>query len=313
LLWWLQCFESLIFVPNQQQYRSCRPMVNAHTNIWATQLEFALSSYGGWPIQVFGIWPPLTSIDLRWPLILTKTVGSIGTHFRVAWSLTSVCDLWPHEPVNEPMLHTGPTYDPGLVTIWLLNSYVTFDLINIWRYSCCTYDSRWVSIGPELLKWDTFSGCLTFDFSMWHLTSWICEGTHVAHMAQVWLQLDLNCQNETHFRVTWLLTSVCDLWPHEHVKEPMLHIWPKFGCPQLDLNCQNETHLQVTWPLTSVCDLMNIWRNICCTCDPSLVAIGPELSKWDTFSGYFTFELILTSDSLTYEGTHVAPTIQVWL
>ena len=131
---------------------------------------------------------------------------------------------------------------------WLdLCSLLTFDIINISRYPCCTYDPSLVAIGPELSNQDTFCGCLTFYLSMWYLISWTCEGTHVAHVTQVWLQLDLNCQNETHFQVTWPSNSY------------------------------------VTFDLTKIWRyLINIWRYPCYTYDPSLVAIGPELSKWDT-------------------------------
>ena len=83
--------------------------------------------------------------------------------------------------------------------------YVTFDLINIWRFPCCIYDQSLVTIGHCMeKKWTnvinftyaaTFTYTswprMTFDLGMWPLTSLTYEGSHVASMTEVWLQLDI--------------------------------------------------------------------------------------------------------------------------
>ena len=52
---------------------------------------------------------------------------------------------------------------------------------------------------------------MTFDLHMWHSTSLTYEGIRVAHVIQVWLQLDFNFSNEPNGRFSKLSSG--DLWP----------------------------------------------------------------------------------------------------
>ena len=129
---------------------------------------------------------------------------------------------------------------------------------------------------------------MTFDLSMWPLSSLTYEGLHVASMIQVWFQLDFNFWNETNFTFlayfpTWpQVTFDLGMWPlssltyeGSHVAS-MIQVWF-----QLDFNFSNETNFTFlayfpTWPQMTF-----------------------DLSMWPL-------------SSLTYEGSHVASMIQVW-
>ena len=155
-----------------------------------------------------------------------------------------------------------------LLDLWL--QYVTFDLMDLWRNPCCTYGPSLVAIGPELSKWDTFPGYLTFDLSMWPLTSWTCEGTNVAHMTQVWLPA-IGSELSKWDTFTGYLTFDLSMWPHEHLKEHMLHMWPQFGCNWTwTVKMRHIFRLLYLWTHIDFW-LINIWRYPCCTYDPSLV------------------------------------------
>ena len=69
---------------------------------------------------------------------------------------------------------------------------------------------------------------------------------------QAILQIDL----------TWPLTFICDLWPHEHVKVPILHQFTKFGSNWTStfqtrwiLHFEPILQLNLWWTLTLVYDL----------------------------------------------------------
>jgi hypothetical protein len=76
--------------------------------------------------------------------------------------------------------------------------YVTFDLINIWRFPCCIYDPslicNWTSNFSDDTNF-TFTGYfttwpqMTFDLGMWLWPQHNYEGSHAASMTQLWLQL----------------------------------------------------------------------------------------------------------------------------
>ena len=94
----------------------------------------------------------------------------------------------------------------------------------------------------------TYSGYLitwpqmTFDNDMWPLTSWT-----------FWFQSDSNFSNETNLtfaayfttwpqmtlfifqNLRWTLTLVCDLWPDEYMKVPILYPWPRLVPIRLQL------------------------------------------------------------------------------
>ena len=72
-------------------------------------------------------------------------------------------------------------------------SFVTFDLMNMWRF--LHYINK-PSLLPIILQ--------VFKRGHFHIFS---------------LQLDLR----------WPLTLISDLWPHQQMKVPMSHLWPNFG------------------------------------------------------------------------------------
>ena len=62
------------------------------------------------------------------------------------------------------------------------------------------------------------------------LTTWTYEGSHIVSINQVWFKSDFNFSNEVIFTfsaylTTWpQMTLVYDLWPHEHMKIPIITI-----------------------------------------------------------------------------------------
>ena len=76
--------------------------------------------------------------------------------------------------------------------------FMTFDQMNIWRFPYYINKPSLVPIGLQLFKW-----C---HFYIFYLHFYI-------------LQLDLR----------WPLILICDLWPYQQMRVPMLHLWPNFG------------------------------------------------------------------------------------
>ena len=122
-------------------------------------------------------------------------------------------------------------------------SFVTFDLMNMWRFPHFINKPSLVPIRFQLFKWGKFyilcpSYNLTSDdIWPWYKTfdrmsipycinklSLVPIGLPTFQMKplshfQPILQLDLR----------WPLTLICDLWLHQQMRVPMLHLWPNFG------------------------------------------------------------------------------------
>ena len=144
--------------------------------------------------------------------------------------------------------------------------------IDTWPWS----HAWWTHISHMVLKYAnesyfTFSGYLTnwphmtFDFYLWPLTSWLCEGSYVMSINHVWFQSDFNFSNEVNFTFWAHLTT----WPDG--------LW--------------------TWYMTF--DHKNIQRVPYCINTPSLVPIGLKLFKRGHFYN-FSLSYNLTSDELWY-------------
>ena len=83
----------------------------------------------------------------------------------------------------------------------------------------------------------------------------------------VWFQLDFQLSNVAKFHILaylkiWPLTLICDLWPCQQVKVPILHLWPKFVQMELQLlkwgkisHFQPILKFDLRWPLTLMCVL----------------------------------------------------------
>ena len=110
--------------------------------------------------------------------------------------------------------------------------------------------------------------------SNWSSSMQISQNLHF----QVILQVDLR----------WLLTLICDLWPHEHIKVPyyinksslvqiwlQLFKWDHFHIFSLSYNLTSDD----LWPWYMTFDHMDIWRFPYCINKPSLVPIGLQLFK----------------------------------
>ena len=118
---------------------------------------------------------------------------------------------------------------------WLL----TYGIINICFH--CIYVSSLVLIDECLGKKWTFgtyfttSPQLTFDLGRWPLTSTTCAVFRDSSMTQVWFQLVNVWERNGHLEhilqlhLSWPLTSVGDLWPHQHVRLSVIHLRLKFG------------------------------------------------------------------------------------
>ena len=84
----------------------------------------------------------------------------------------------------------------------------------------------------------------------------------------------------SNIRINHIEITLHDLWPREHMKESILHLWPKFGCSRtltfqepknktkqskttknnLELQYQNNWHKnKSTWSLISLRYLTQVW------------------------------------------------------
>ena len=133
-----------------------------------------------WPLMTMGLdlWPLTAWTYVRFPYYIINQVWLKSDFkwgyfhiFSLSDNLTSD-DLWP----------------------W----YMTFDCMNIWRFTYYINKPSLVQIRLQLFKWGHFhifsvSYNLTSDdlwpwYMTWPLTSSTNEGSHVASMTQLWLK-----------------------------------------------------------------------------------------------------------------------------
>ena len=116
----------------------------------------------------------------------------------------------------------NPAIKPSLLSacgLWMIQ----ID-ISPWSYTC---QGHMVLIGPQVCKWVKFyfTGYLinwhhmTFDLHLWPLTSWVCEGSYIIWINQVWFQSNFNFSNEVNFTFWANLAT----WPQMTFD---LHMWP---------------------------------------------------------------------------------------
>ena len=125
------------------------------------------------------------------------------------WPLTFICDLWPHEHVTV-----------STNQVWFQSDFNFSNEVNF-------------TFWAHLTTWPL----MTFDLGIWPLTTWTYKGSHNISISQVWFQSNSTFQMRwiLHFEpilqldLRWPLTLICDLWPHQQMRFPMLHLWPNFG------------------------------------------------------------------------------------
>ena len=120
----------------------------------------------GWCKPTPDLDPMLGSHGFNWSSVCKWVKFYI---FRLSHKLTSH-DLWP--------------------------SFVTFNLMNMWRFQNCINKPCLFPIRLQLFKWGNFTFWayfttwpqMTFNFDMWPLTLSRNEGSHIASMTQHWLK-----------------------------------------------------------------------------------------------------------------------------
>ena len=133
--------------------------------------------------------------------------------FDLRWPLTLICDLWQHEHMKVSILYQLTKF----------GSYRTSNFSNEAIFTFSAYITTW----PQM----------TFDLGTWPLTAWTYEGSHILSINQVWFKSDINFSNEAIFTFSaylkldfrWPLTLIYNLWPHQQMRVPMLHLWPNFA------------------------------------------------------------------------------------
>ena len=116
-----------------------------------------------------------------------------------------------------------PLVDKSCIDQWNRTILIVLKYANKSKFTFSSYLTSW----PQM----------TFDLDLWPLTAWPYESSHIIPINQVWFQSDFNFSNEATFTFSpilqldrrLLLTLICDLWPHQHMRVPMLHLWPNFG------------------------------------------------------------------------------------
>ena len=140
------------------------------------------------------------------------------------------------------------SYKFTLHDLWPL--FVTFDLMNMWRFLHYINKPSLVPIGIQLFKWGEFyifspSYNLTSD-NLWPwytfdlgrpLTTWKNKGSCIVsikpNLVAIALKLfkwgQISFQPILQLDLRWPLTLICDIWPHQPMRVCMLHLWTNFG------------------------------------------------------------------------------------
>ena len=145
-------------------------------------------------MRPFSHFQPILQLDLR-PWYVTFDLMNI---WRFPY-IIPINQVWFQSDFNFSnevnFTFFSPSYNLTSDDLWPW--YVTFDLMNIWRFPYYTNKSSLVPIGLptfQMKSISTFSAYLTswpqmtFDLDMWPLTSSTNEGSHVASMTQLWLK-----------------------------------------------------------------------------------------------------------------------------
>ena len=172
-------------------------------------------------LQLFkwGHFQTILQLDLRWPLTVVYDLR-LHEHYE-GFHITSINHVWFQTSTFQmrPFSHFQPILQ---LDLW-------WPLISV--YYLWPHEHMTVPILYELTK---FGSNTTSTFQMRPLS----------HFQSI-LQLDLR----------WPVTLICDLWPCQQIRVPMLHLWPNFGWnptkwklePNVNLFSQQTT--SVTWSL----------------------------------------------------------------
>ena len=138
------------------------------------------------------------------------------------------------------------TFDLDLwpLTTWIYEGFHIISINQAWFKSDFNFSNKAIfTFSAYLTTWPQ----MTFDLGTWPMTAWTYEGSHIVSINQVWFKSRINFSNEAiftfsahlttlpHFQqilqldLRWPLTLIYDLWPHQQMTVPMLHLWPNFG------------------------------------------------------------------------------------
>ena len=148
---------------------------------------------------------------------------------------------WSSSMQISPILHFQVILQVDLDDLWPW--CMSFDHMNIKRFPYYINKPNLVQIWFQLFKWGHFHifslsyNLTSDDLWPWYMT-FNCMNIWTAHIIsinQVWFKSDFNFSNEAIFHIfslSYNLTSDdldYELWPHQQMRVPMLHLWPNFG------------------------------------------------------------------------------------
>ena len=126
--------------------------------------------------------------------------------------------------------------------------HMTFDPMNMRRFlhymkNALIYqvwfqlDFKFSKVNFTFLAILTTWPLMTFNLGIWPLTTWTYKGSHIVSINQDWFHSDFQLFKwcHSHFQpilqldLRWPFILICDIWPHQQMRVPMLHLWPNFG------------------------------------------------------------------------------------
>ena len=128
--------------------------------------------------------------DVNWYLtLIPHPLGSHGFNFSLSMQM------------RQKLTFLGYLTNSSIcITHELWPSFVTFHLMNMWRFLHNINKPSLVPIGLQLFKWGHFHILsittwtqMTFDLDMQPWTSSTNEGSHVASMTQLWMKSIKSC------------------------------------------------------------------------------------------------------------------------
>ena len=138
------------------------------------------------------------------------------------------------------------------LTTWPLITFdlgMTFDCMNIQRVPYCINKPSLVPIGLHFFKWgecyilspsynltsdDFWPWYMTFDCMNIQRVLYCIDKPSLVPIRLPTFQMRplLHFQPILQLDLRWPLTLICELWPHQQLRVPTLHLWPNFGWNQ---------------------------------------------------------------------------------
>ena len=144
---------------------------------------------------------------------------SPNLHFQVIlqidlrWPFTLICDLWPHEHMKVSILYQLTKFASNQTSTFQMRPFSHFQTI-------LQLDLRWpVTLVHDLWLHEHMKGHILYQYTKFGSNRTSTFQMRLLSHFQPILQLDLR----------WPLTLIYDLWPHQQMRVPMLHLWPNFG------------------------------------------------------------------------------------